>query len=75
MNWLDVLSSQYSHLYFPSVSFSFSVFSVPPPLPPPWIVIPEDSAKIVGMVEHLNLEIQMQRAFPEIPGLAYLVGF
>lgn len=72
MNWLDVLSSQYAHLYFPAVSFPFSV---PPPLPPPWILIPEVSAKIVGMVEHLNIEIQMQCTFPEIPGLAYLVGF
>ena len=33
------------------------------------------SAKIVGTVEHLSLEIQTQPTLPETPALGYLVGF
>ena len=33
------------------------------------------STDIVGMVEHLSLEIQTQPTLPETPALGYLVGF
>ena len=36
-------------------------------------LILQASAKIGGMVEHLNLEIQVQPTVPETPALGYLV--
>ena len=38
-------------------------------------VLLQFSAKIVGIVEHLNLEIQLQFSLPETPALSYSVGF
>ena len=99
VQWLEALLSQHSQLYFPVMSFSFSVFPALPPLihvaalPSPenffvywsfcrWCLCfmyfclsncSCKSAKIVGVVQHLNLEIQTQPILPA-PAMGSLVG-